>query len=54
MVVFNANKKDGEENCFLFHCQAEQDCPLRTAPDGVSTYDIYRGELLWDWPSHTT
>lgn len=43
MAVFNANRKEGEENCFLFHCQGEQDCPLSKAPDGLSTYDVYKG-----------
>lgn len=46
MVVFNANRKEGEENCFLFHCQGEQDCPLRKALDGTNTYDIYKGKPL--------
>lgn len=44
MAVFNANKKEGEENCFLFHCQTDQDCPLRKALNGVSTYNIYKGK----------
>lgn len=44
MAVFNANKREGEENCFLFHCQAEQDCPLRKTLEGVSTYNIYKGK----------
>lgn len=43
MAVFNANKHAGEENCFLFHCQTEQDCPLTKAQDGINTYDIYKG-----------
>ncbi|TWW64382.1 hypothetical protein D4764_22G0000290 [Takifugu flavidus] len=42
MVVFNGNRNGGEENCFLFHCQGEQDCPLRKALDGTNTYDIYK------------
>nr|XP_040030130.1 MANSC domain-containing protein 1 isoform X3 [Gasterosteus aculeatus aculeatus] len=43
MAVFNGNKDAGEENCFLFHCKAEQDCPLMKAEGGVNTYDIYKG-----------
>ncbi|GLD68761.1 MANSC domain-containing protein 1 [Lates japonicus] len=44
MAVFNANKHAGDDNCFLFHCQTEQDCPLMKAQDGINTYDIYKGE----------
>lgn len=44
MVVFNANRKEGEENCFLFHCQGEEDCPLKKALNGTNTYDIYKGK----------
>ncbi|XP_035534801.1 MANSC domain-containing protein 1-like, partial [Morone saxatilis] len=43
MAVFNANKHGGDDNCFLFHCQTEQDCPLMKAQDGINTYDIYKG-----------
>ncbi|XP_024146190.1 MANSC domain-containing protein 1 [Oryzias melastigma] len=43
MVLFNGKKPAGEENCFLFHCDGEQDCPLMKAPDGVNTYNIYKG-----------
>ncbi|KAK9526060.1 hypothetical protein VZT92_016715 [Zoarces viviparus] len=43
MAVFNANKHGGEDNCFLFHCQTEQDCPLMKAQDGINTYNIYKG-----------
>lgn len=43
MVVFNGNKHADEENCFLFHCQMEQDCPLTKAQDAINTYDIYKG-----------
>lgn len=53
MVVFNANKGEGEDNCFLFHCQGQDDCPLRKAPDGLSTYDIYKGEPALGRPPHT-
>lgn len=44
MAVFNAKKSAGEDNCFLFHCQTEQDCPLTKAEDGINTYDIYKGK----------
>ncbi|RVE56680.1 hypothetical protein OJAV_G00223050 [Oryzias javanicus] len=43
MVLFNGKRPGGEENCFLFHCDGEQDCPLMKAPDGVNTYNIYKG-----------
>ncbi|XP_070710296.1 MANSC domain-containing protein 1 [Pempheris klunzingeri] len=43
MAVFNGNKPPREDNCFLFHCQTEQDCPLMKAQDGINTYDIYKG-----------
>lgn len=43
MAVFKANQEAGLENCFLFHCQTEQDCPLMKALDNVNTYDIYKG-----------
>ncbi|KAF7653343.1 hypothetical protein LDENG_00084270 [Lucifuga dentata] len=43
MVVFNANKAAGEENCFLFHCVTEQDCPLMRAQEGINAYDIFKG-----------
>nr|XP_020469096.1 MANSC domain-containing protein 1 [Monopterus albus] len=42
MAVFNANKHAGDDNCFLFHCQTEQDCPLMKAQEGINTYDIYK------------
>lgn len=45
MAVFNANKNAGDDNCFLFHCQTEQDCPLMKAQDGINTYDIYKGNF---------
>lgn len=46
MAVFNSNKHAGDDNCFLFHCQTEQDCPLMKAQDGINTYDIYKGTHL--------
>ncbi|XP_034019666.1 MANSC domain-containing protein 1 [Thalassophryne amazonica] len=45
MVVFNDLKGPGEENCFLFHCNKEQDCPLKKAQSGVNTYDIFKGVI---------
>lgn len=44
MAAFKANKRVGEDNCLLFHCPAEADCPLMKAPEGSNTYDIYKGE----------
>ncbi|XP_023283811.1 MANSC domain-containing protein 1 [Seriola lalandi dorsalis] len=43
MAVFTAIRRSGEDNCLLFHCPTEQDCPLMKAPDGTNTYDIYKG-----------
>ncbi|XP_077399759.1 MANSC domain-containing protein 1 isoform X2 [Vanacampus margaritifer] len=45
MVVFNGNKRGGEDNCFLYHCPNERDCPLMKAPPGVRTYDIFKGVI---------
>lgn len=45
MAVFKGNKHAGDDNCFLFHCQTEQDCPLMKAEIGINTYDIYKGTL---------
>ncbi|XP_077357593.1 MANSC domain-containing protein 1 isoform X2 [Festucalex cinctus] len=45
MVVFNGNKRGGEDNCFLYHCPNERDCPLMKAPSGVRTYDIFKGVI---------
>ncbi|XP_038564488.1 MANSC domain-containing protein 1 [Micropterus salmoides] len=42
MAVFNANKHASDDNCFLFHCQTEQDCPLMKTQSGINTYDIYK------------
>lgn len=47
MAVFNGKKQPSEENCFLFHCLSEQDCPLMKALDGINTYDIYKGKCLY-------
>lgn len=46
MAVFNANKQPSDDNCFLFHCQTEQDCPLMKAQEGINTYDIYKGDIF--------
>ena len=43
MAMFSPNKHPSEDNCLLFHCPAEQDCPLMKAQDGTNTYDIYKG-----------
>uniref|UniRef100_A0A3B5LV29 MANSC domain-containing protein n=1 Tax=Xiphophorus couchianus TaxID=32473 RepID=A0A3B5LV29_9TELE len=45
MAVFKANKHAGEDNCLLFHCPTESDCPLMKAAEGSNTYDIYKGLL---------
>uniref|UniRef100_A0A3P9Q0H3 MANSC domain containing 1 n=1 Tax=Poecilia reticulata TaxID=8081 RepID=A0A3P9Q0H3_POERE len=47
MAVFKANKHAGEDNCLLFHCPTESDCPLMKAAEGSNTYDIYKGLLLF-------
>ncbi|XP_056443570.1 MANSC domain-containing protein 1 [Gadus chalcogrammus] len=43
MAVFKAKKPAASDNCLLFHCDTEQDCPLMMAGDGVNTYDIFKG-----------
>uniref|UniRef100_A0A3Q2XKF3 MANSC domain-containing protein n=1 Tax=Hippocampus comes TaxID=109280 RepID=A0A3Q2XKF3_HIPCM len=45
VAVFNGNKRNGgEDNCFLYHCPNERDCPLTKAPPGTRTYDIFKGK----------
>ena len=43
MAVYKARKPAASDNCLLFHCDTEQDCPLMMAGDGVNTYDIFKG-----------
>uniref|UniRef100_A0A1A8EVG2 MANSC domain-containing protein n=1 Tax=Nothobranchius korthausae TaxID=1143690 RepID=A0A1A8EVG2_9TELE len=43
MAVFKSVRHAADENCLLFHCPTEQDCPLMKASDGINTYDIYKG-----------
>ncbi|XP_029351536.1 MANSC domain-containing protein 1 [Echeneis naucrates] len=43
MAVFTTNGHSSEDNCYLFHCPTEQDCPLMKAQDGINSYDIYKG-----------
>ncbi|XP_037552037.1 MANSC domain-containing protein 1 [Nematolebias whitei] len=43
MVVFKAVQHTNDENCLLFHCPTELDCPLMKAEDGINTYNIYKG-----------
>ncbi|XP_051911072.1 MANSC domain-containing protein 1 isoform X3 [Hippocampus zosterae] len=46
VAVFNGNKRNaGEDNCFLYHCPNERDCPLTKAPPGTRTYDIFKGAV---------
>ncbi|XP_037098791.1 MANSC domain-containing protein 1 [Syngnathus acus] len=48
VAVFNGNKHGGgggEDNCFLYHCPNERDCPLTQAPPGVRTFDIFKGVI---------
>ncbi|XP_049616450.1 MANSC domain-containing protein 1 [Syngnathus scovelli] len=48
VAVFNGNKHGGggsEDNCFLYHCPNERDCPLMQAPPGVRTFDIFKGVI---------
>ncbi|KAF5907929.1 MANSC domain-containing protein 1, partial [Clarias magur] len=42
MVVYKPSGQDGVENCHLFHCETEQDCPLMSASPGTNTYDIFK------------
>ncbi|KAF7694206.1 MANSC domain-containing protein 1 [Silurus meridionalis] len=43
MVMFKPLSQDGIENCYLFHCETEQDCPLMSVKPGSNTYDIFKG-----------
>uniref|UniRef100_A0A1A7YY36 Seven cysteines N-terminal domain-containing protein n=1 Tax=Iconisemion striatum TaxID=60296 RepID=A0A1A7YY36_9TELE len=43
MAVFKSIRHAADENCLLFHCPVEQDCPLMKASDGINAYDIYKG-----------
>ncbi|XP_056133377.1 MANSC domain-containing protein 1 [Lampris incognitus] len=45
MAVFKSNKPAATDNCLLFHCEKEQDCPLMVAQDGINTYDIFKGVM---------
>uniref|UniRef100_A0AAR2K0E1 MANSC domain-containing protein n=1 Tax=Pygocentrus nattereri TaxID=42514 RepID=A0AAR2K0E1_PYGNA len=40
MVVYKPSSQAGMDNCYLFHCETEQDCPLVAAKPGTNTYDI--------------
>uniref|UniRef100_A0AAY5EUA1 Seven cysteines N-terminal domain-containing protein n=1 Tax=Electrophorus electricus TaxID=8005 RepID=A0AAY5EUA1_ELEEL len=46
MVVYKPSSKDGAENCYLFHCETEHDCPLMVANPGINTYDIFKGRFF--------
>ncbi|XP_060758839.1 MANSC domain-containing protein 1 [Neoarius graeffei] len=43
MVMYKPSSQDGIENCYLIHCETEQDCPLMSANPGTNTYDIFKG-----------
>ncbi|XP_057710493.1 MANSC domain-containing protein 1 isoform X2 [Corythoichthys intestinalis] len=45
VAVFDGNKRGGEDNCFLYHCPDERDCPLKKSPVGACTYDIFKGSI---------
>lgn len=54
MAIFKTIQLSNDENCLLFHCPTELDCPLMKAQDGTNTYNIYKGQpiscfLLFDW-----
>ncbi|XP_065109444.1 MANSC domain-containing protein 1 [Paramisgurnus dabryanus] len=42
-VVYKPPEESSSENCYLFFCPSEQDCPLMTAELGVNTYNIFKG-----------
>ncbi|KAG1932611.1 hypothetical protein F2P79_021122 [Pimephales promelas] len=44
LVVYNPPARPGDQNCLLFHCESETDCPLTPASAGINTYDIFKGE----------
>ncbi|XP_051544444.1 integumentary mucin C.1-like [Myxocyprinus asiaticus] len=43
LVVYKPPEQSSGENCILFHCPSEQDCPLMTAKVGINTYNIFKG-----------
>ncbi|KAL0964901.1 hypothetical protein UPYG_G00274150 [Umbra pygmaea] len=46
LAVFYSHKSPeplNNQNCHLFYCQNEQDCPLQPAELGTNTYDIFKG-----------
>ncbi|KAI7792205.1 MANSC domain-containing protein 1 precursor, partial [Triplophysa rosa] len=43
LVVYKPVEESSGENCHLFNCPSEQDCPLMAAEAGVNTYNIFRG-----------
>ncbi|XP_046879078.1 MANSC domain-containing protein 1 isoform X2 [Hypomesus transpacificus] len=46
MAVYNPNKPKeppNNQNCYLFHCETPQDCPLMSAQAGINTFDISKG-----------
>ncbi|KAI1882209.1 hypothetical protein AGOR_G00248330 [Albula goreensis] len=52
MVVYQLNKPLGSDNCYLFHCEREENCPL-LAMDGVNSYYIFKGVDQYN-PSNMT
>ncbi|MFT7799175.1 MANSC domain-containing protein 1 [Arapaima gigas] len=46
-AVYKPDKPAGSENCYLFHCERLDDCPL-IPMSGVNTYNILKG---LDYPS---
>ncbi|XP_018621494.1 mucin-5AC-like [Scleropages formosus] len=46
-AVYKPDKPAGSENCYLFHCERQDDCPL-IPMTGVNTYNILKG---LDYPS---
>ncbi|XP_035288233.1 MANSC domain-containing protein 1-like [Anguilla anguilla] len=42
IAIFKPGKLQGTENCYLFHCKRDEDCPLMTM-NGVNTYNIFKG-----------
>uniref|UniRef100_A0A3B3Q370 Uncharacterized protein n=1 Tax=Paramormyrops kingsleyae TaxID=1676925 RepID=A0A3B3Q370_9TELE len=46
-AVYRPDKPSGSENCYLFYCEREEDCPL-IPMNGVNSYNIFTGV---DYPS---
>ncbi|XP_056373899.1 MANSC domain-containing protein 1 [Hyla sarda] len=51
LLVFDARKDPGLQNCYIFHCPTETSCPLSPSP-GVLTYSFFTETLQRPKPSN--